>query len=311
MPHPTTKFLLATTLTAALSLGCQDAVSPAAPLATGERGVTSIAVDDFFLYWSKADGTVRKVSLDGGQIITIASGQNFPDHVSVDDGRVYWANGDGALKAISKDGGDEAQIAVDVEITGLSLDETHVYWTSAAAAGGGSLRRAPKGESDGDVVTLASGLSGPRSPRVHVGGVFWANQGEPSGAGALMRVSAGGGEPKTLIGEPEGALSLAVGGDEIYWTTFGVGTVNWASLGGGDAHVIATEQEVLQAVAGDGVTVYWTRADGTVNMAPLYGGEPVEIAKGPANAKVSLAIDMTSIYWANSQSGSLMAMPKP
>jgi outer membrane protein assembly factor BamB len=309
MPHPTTKLLLTTTFLAALTLGCQDAVSPAAPLVTGERGVTAIAVDDFFLYWSKADGTVRKVSLDGGQITTLASGQNLPDHVAVDDGRVYWATGDGAVKAVSKDGGGEIHIAVDAEITGLTVDEAHVYWT--AAASDGSLRRASKSEDDSAAVTLASGLSGPRSPRVHSGGVFWADQGWSSSAGALMRVPAEGGEPKALIGEPEGALSLAVTGDELYWTTFGDGTVRWASLGGGDAHVIATEQGVLQAVAGDGVTVYWTRADGTVNMAPLYGGEPVEIAKGPANAKVSLAIDATSIYWANSQSGTLMAMPKP
>jgi len=67
---------------------------------------------------------------------------------------------------------------------------------------------------------------------------------------------------------------------------------------------------VLGEIAGDEATVYWSGTDGTVSMAPLTGGAPAVIASGPAGT-VSLALDMTSIDWANSADGAVMTMPKP
>ena len=46
-----------------------------------------------------------------------------------------------------------------------------------------------------------------------------------------------------------------------------------------------------------------------VSVASVQGGEAAVIGEGPPG-KVSLALDATSIYWANSGDGAIIVRPK-
>jgi hypothetical protein len=60
---------------------------------------------------------------------------------------------------------------------------------------------------------------------------------------------------------------------------------------------------------GDDTYVYFADVSGAVNVAAIHGGDAVQIAKGPTG-KVSLTMDQASIYWANSEDGAILAMPR-
>jgi hypothetical protein len=73
------------------------AKTPPAPtvLATVGAPIGDIAVDGGYVYFTSYktgnDGTVSRVSADGGNIEVLASGQNQPAGIAVDDVSVYWS----------------------------------------------------------------------------------------------------------------------------------------------------------------------------------------------------------------------------
>jgi hypothetical protein len=61
-----------------------------------------IAVDSSFVYWTnESGGTVEKVPLNGGAVITLASDQGFPSGLAIDDHSVYWANTAGTIMQLT------------------------------------------------------------------------------------------------------------------------------------------------------------------------------------------------------------------
>jgi hypothetical protein len=288
------------------ALGCADPLIPG-PLVTGERGITSIAADGAFIYWTTAKGAVKKVSLDGGPVTTIVPepAQGLAaDHVAVDETQVVWTIGGTTVAAVKKDGTDASLIVEQAggEIRGLTLDTSSVYWSVAE----GELRRAPR--AGGEVETLASGQSKPSGPALDHDRLFWGIE-----TGELLQLSTGGGAPEKLFAGEAKPQRLAVTTDRLYWTTLGngkTGTVNVADRSGGSARVVAANQAVVDEVAGDERAVFWTSFDGTVSMVPLDGGDPQAIVKGP-EGKVSLALTWDSVYWANGSDGELWTMYKP
>jgi sugar lactone lactonase YvrE len=56
-----------------------------------------MAVDGTSVYWTNFyGGSVVKVPLDGGTVVTLASGQNNAEGIAVDATNVYFTNYDGA-----------------------------------------------------------------------------------------------------------------------------------------------------------------------------------------------------------------------
>lgn len=301
------KLVFAGALLATGTLGCADPLIPG-PLVTGERGVTSIATDGFFVYWTTAHGAVKKVSVDGGPVTVLipAPAQGLPaDHLTVDETHVVWTIGDTAVATAKKDDGKGAAVLVEhggKEIRGLSLDASHVYWSEAE----GTLQKAPRGQ--GAAELLASGQSQPGPPALLKTGLFWT-----VGTGEVMKMPVQGGEPQAILSGATKPRSLAVTGTHLYWTALGDsvdGTVNVAGLGGDDARVVASGQELVDQVAGDADMVFWTSSSGTVSTVSLQGGEPNVLVKGP-KGKVSLALGVAELFWANGTDGELWTMHKP
>lgn len=294
--------LLACAVTA---IGCAEPVPMGGPLATGQKGVTSIAVDDFYLYMTIADGSIKRVSLDGGPVITIAEGQHNPGLITVDADHVYWTMTGGIARA-PKAGGVVAMVHESPdEIGGLTVDEANVYFTATTA---GEVRSVAK--AGAPAVTLASKQSSPRVMRGLTGGIYWGNAAGTGGDGAVMALSlaSAAAGPSALV-PAQNPTALHVSTTHLYWRNAS-GSVAWSELGGGEVHEVGTGLDALGAVVGDEANVYWAGLDGSVKMAPMVGGAPQVVVSGPGGQGISLAMDMASIYWANPIDGAVMTMPK-
>lgn len=293
------------------AIGCGSApVAPAAALATEQRGVTSIAVDDFFVYWAIADGSVKRVSLDGGPVTTLVAAHVLvqPDHIQVDATHVYWSTHDGTIGAAPKAGGPVVTLATNEEhLTDLAVYATshpspEVYWTASLD---GLVKRATLTT---PAVTLASKRPAPGPIAARAEGVFWAEV--PPTNGDLVAMPIGGGDVAPLVTGLSEPTTLSVNATHIVWGSTGDAKISRAAIDGSDTRVIAKGLGALGALAADDSDVYWTTAAGDVMKASGSGGvEPVLIATGAA-AHVSLALDATSLYWANAFDGAIMAMPK-
>jgi len=104
-------------------------------LATGLPFLDDFVVDDAYVFFAEHDtGNIRRMSIDGGPISTIASfGYPPPHHLAVDEHSLYWIS---SLKvgALLKDGGSptiiDQEVLSDIYGNGsIAVDPTGVYWT--------------------------------------------------------------------------------------------------------------------------------------------------------------------------------------
>lgn len=280
-------------------LGCADPVSSSAALVTGEKGVVAIATDDFFLYWAKADGSVKRVSLDGGPPTTLVSGRQLPGSLAVDGTHVYWSSSNGEIGRAPKEGGDPETVVQAGDGSGLALDATNLYFTTSA----GTVQRRPK--QGGESTVLAEGQKVSSDFAISGGTLVWANPGD----GSINEMATDNGATQALVEAQNKPSHAAISDSNIYWTNFGSGTVGVAERDGSNVHEIISPAP-LNAVVGDATNVYFSDLEGGVSVASVHGGEATRISKGPSG-RVSLALDMTSLYWANSTDGAIIMMPKP
>jgi hypothetical protein len=310
------------------------------PLATDQRGVTGIAVDGSFVYWTLSSGAVRRVSVTGGAVETVVEGLEIPNQIAVDDTHVYWTTLTGAIGRAPKAGGPAFTLAEGEgegshTIAGLQVDDTHVYWSRSRSDDQdkrGDVKRGPKGGGTPEV--LASSLTKPFFSLAMVGSsLFWNVDGTrgPDGTidGAVREVAVDGGSERLFAGEIISPRSLATNGQHICWTsldpdaltldpTSSAQIITRADLDGTGVRRVASDLENLEAFVADDATIYYAYTSQNEDEAPygavasisIDGGEPYRFARG-VPGKTSIAVDQTSIYWAHQEGDALLTMPKP
>ncbi|MCC6554417.1 MAG: hypothetical protein IT372_15675 [Polyangiaceae bacterium] len=297
---------MAAAFAAAGALGCGDAVAPAAALVTGEYGITDIAVDDNFVYFVTKGGMLKKVSIDGGSVETLASGLTDPRRIAVDKMDVYSVTSTGTLVRVAKRGGDLVTLAEGAEIDapGLVLDDAYAYFTVKGDDKLGAVRKVAKADG-AEVADLASNQSNPGALALRHGHLYWSVD------DALMEMPAAGGTPQVFMPDQDKPISVASDDTYVYWANLGDGVVGRASVDGSDPLLVAKDLVNPYQVAGDSVNVFWTSLDGTLSTAPVGGEvEPAVLSSGP-QGPIRLALDATSIYWANFEAGTVIVRPKP
>lgn len=282
-------------------VGCGDPVA-SSPLVTGERGITSIATDDFFLYYAKIDGSVMRVSLDGGKPEVVVSGQNAPGNLAVDATHVFWSNQSGEVARSAKQGGAAEILAQAGHQSGLALDTDHLYFTTSK----GTVQKLSK--QDGSTLDLATDQK-VQSQFAVSGSSLVFNAGLQD-AGSVREMLTDSGAVDVLVSAQSASDLVAISSSNIYWASTGDPSVSVAQRDGSNPRQIATIDGVLpSSVLGDDAFVYFGDVSGAVNVAAIQGGEAQQLAKGPAG-KVSITMDQASIYWANSEDGVILSMPR-
>lgn len=302
--------------------GCQQQLSLTGALATGEPAVTSLAVDDGFVYWTRADGAVKKVSLDTGAVTTLGSQHGITGNLTLDDQNLYWSV-DSDLITVPKTGGALQVHPQSAAINALALDDENVYWT----AGDNTVNRAAKAGFAAE--TLATSVN----PRPILAGTVTIDWGADATNGALFEVPAGGGMVDTLLPAGGAILALAQDTDHIYWGTFDDavasagdgtggsavtpdGTINMMAPDTTNPQVLATGQNTPLGMMTDASHLYWSNAEGQVMAVSIAGGDPQTLVQGPTEcatdlfAPVSIAMDASNIYWANACDDTILTMPR-
>jgi hypothetical protein len=117
-------------------------------IVTDSYVANGMAVSSSRVYWTGGDEwcgpTIRSAKLDGSEEATIITGQNCAWGLTVGGNKLYWANsGDGTLHQANLDGTDPVTLVADVNIAGVAVNSSHVYW-----AGSGGVFRANLDGSD-------------------------------------------------------------------------------------------------------------------------------------------------------------------
>ncbi|WP_437674535.1 DUF5050 domain-containing protein [Sorangium sp. So ce131] len=185
-------------------------------LADGQTYPLGIAADAANVYWTSQDqGTVMKVSVDGGEVVAVATGQDSPRGIAVDATHVYWVNEGGSVMKAPIAGGELVMIADgQAKPRDIAVDAESVYWTND----GGTVVKAPI--AGGELVALAAEQRNPRNIAIDAVHVYWTND-----DGTVKRVPLGGGQPETLARGQDHPLGITLDAEHVYWTNSAGGTV--------------------------------------------------------------------------------------
>lgn len=285
--------------------GCQGPIVGNAPLATGQLGILAMAVDDFFLYWVVDTGAVRRVSLDGGAVETLAQAAAGPASIALDETHVFFTTGGGDVVSVPKKGGDTKVLATAVSVGNVAVDDTFVYFTA-----GNVVKRVSKEGTD--AADLATDEVSPGGLVVRAT-LIWAatgTTGPAAKAGAIRQVDLSGGTAKNVIPNIS-PRTLSVTQTRLVWTEGPTGQVRAANIDGTDLRDVAVlEGETIGNVIADEDNAYFATDLGTLRVVSLAPGSTPEIMVTGKEGGIVMTSDAFYVYMANNKSGAILALSK-
>jgi hypothetical protein len=292
---------------------CMGATCQPLTLAAGLPGPAYLAADGTNVYFANfnggVNGSVMAVPVSGGMPTTLAAGQTQIGNIAVDSTSIYWLDatvygGPGEVMKLPLAGGMPTTLySGAVTASGIALDATSVYFFADS-----HLFKLPL--AGGTAFMLGTDTSHPQDLALSGGYAYWLGVASDN-TGTMAQVPLGGGTSGSLVlsglNNPQAMAADSTG---IYWTDYGDGYVlKVAVLPTGPALTrIAGDQKGPYSIAVDATNAYWTNlVEGSVMYAPITGGIPATLV---ANAGATrLAIDTTSVYWADGSAIRKIAKP--
>jgi hypothetical protein len=179
---------------------------------------------------ASSSGSTPGLCHPGDGPVKLAAGLSNPAALAISDDFVYFvaANSDGCqpeprVNRVPKMGGGVEPVASTMRtLAALAVDDQNVYWSddpvspcTSPADQGYAIVSAPKAGG----ATVVFPFSGQLEPALDIAvdgtHVYWVS-GEKGG---LRRAAKGGGQPELLDTGGEAPISVAVFGDDVYWTS--------------------------------------------------------------------------------------------
>lgn len=125
------------------------------------QSALGLYADSSNLIWVGSNGSVKKSSLSGGSILTLASNQPFVSgNPTADANNVFYFSKANAMDSavrimkVARNGGTPTVVTTDEVTSGLFSDGTSVYYAARTPSGGGRIVKVPVG--GGAVTVLAT-----------------------------------------------------------------------------------------------------------------------------------------------------------
>ena len=230
---------------------------------------------DAFVYWSgnprAGEGFIGRAPLTGGSPSFLLSNLFGAQGIAVDTNFIYWANGPNFIGRANLNGTNPNGnfIGFIGTPTALAVDSTHgfIYWVDqhAGTIGRASLSGGSINESLIDTLGPATGVA---VDPTH-GFVYWSLN-PRAGAGLIGRANLDGSSPNfTLLSNLFGAQGITLDSNFLYWAN-GPDEIGRANLDGSSP-----------------------------NPSFIIGARVGTPTGAPAGTPTGLAVDGTSVYWAD------------
>ena len=230
---------------------------------------------DAFVYWSgnprAGEGFIGRAPLTGGSPSFLLSNLFGAQGIAVDSNFLYWANGPNFIGRANLNGTNPNGnfIGFIGTPTALAVDSTHgfIYWVDqhAGTIGRASLSGGSINDSLIDTLGPATGVA---VDGTH-GFVYWSLN-PRAGAGLIGRANLDGSSPNfTLLSNLFGAQGITVDSNFLYWAN-GPDEIGRANLDGSSP-----------------------------NPSFIIGARVGTPTGAPAGTPTGLAVDGTSVYWAD------------
>jgi hypothetical protein len=223
---------------------------------------------------------------------------------------IYWGNDSPSGIARAELSGTGANSSFEAASTpaGVAVDSQHVYWVNTTT---NSIGRANLDGTNADQTflqfTAGIGLGGVAVDATHI---YWTEaNGGGAAAGDIGRANLNGSSQSTsFVSGLNNPAGVAVTSTHIYWSNFaaGAGSIGGATLNGNSPPTGITNSFVPTgsvAVSGplglavDGTSVYWANFNGGSIGSAALNGASPAKPVQGLNSPAAVAVDAAHIYW--------------
>lgn len=289
-------------------------------LAYDQMDPVAIAIDDTHVYWANTwhnEGEdfcrVASVSKSGGPI-TVLARPFRAGGIAVAGDSVYFTSYDAGTDAspslirVPKRGGKAVKLSSGLLPEHIAVSGQFVYGTAEAPNVGYVPAQVP----------LAGGTLRPlvQTPPTQLGeamrhavavdedAVYWGTASDFAAPSTIVKVPLKGGSSQTWASVETTAYGIALDPTNVYWVTSNEVLKIPRASGLPERLAVNHGRGGFQGIAVEGKYVYWTDHGngGSVSKVSVDGG-PVTILADGLQHPAGIAVDDTSVYWANANQG--------